>query len=264
MNIGINLKVLRKHFGNSQEEMAKLLNLTRSTYSGYENGVAEPSIHTIVEISKKYDLSIDTLLKEDFSKIPENDLAVFLHKEYDWSGKKIRILCQTISQENEELIELIPEKASAGYTRGYADPEYLKVLPTFQLPFLSKQKKYRTFPIKGDSMPPVTEGSYVVAEYIENWLSIRNQCPCIIVSKNEGILFKIVDNHLQDKKGIELHSTNPKYPPFFLEAENILEIWKFVNYISADLPSVKPDEENLIETIHQIRNELSEIKNRLK
>ena len=31
----------------------------------------------------------------------------------------------------EDLIEMIPAKARAGYAAGYADPEYLKILPTF-------------------------------------------------------------------------------------------------------------------------------------
>ena len=47
-----------------------------------------------------------------------------------------------------------------GYTRGFADPEFVKVLPVFQLPFLSRDKKYRTFQISGDSMLPIPDGSY--------------------------------------------------------------------------------------------------------
>ena len=45
---------------------------------------------------------------------------------------------------NNENIELVNQKASAGYRAGYADPEYIRVLPTFQMPFLSREKKYRT------------------------------------------------------------------------------------------------------------------------
>ena len=37
MQIGNNLKLLRKRLKKSQEEVAQELNLTRSTYSGYEN-----------------------------------------------------------------------------------------------------------------------------------------------------------------------------------------------------------------------------------
>ena len=39
MQIGNNLKLLRKRLKRSQEEVAQDLGLTRSSYSGYENGV---------------------------------------------------------------------------------------------------------------------------------------------------------------------------------------------------------------------------------
>ena len=47
MVVGNNLKLLRKHFGKSQDEVSKSLGLNRSTYSGYENAVAQPSLEII-------------------------------------------------------------------------------------------------------------------------------------------------------------------------------------------------------------------------
>jgi transcriptional regulator with XRE-family HTH domain len=263
MAIGNNLKVLRKHFGNSQEEVAQLLKLTRSTYSGYENNVAEPSISTLIDLSNQYEISLDILLKKDLTSIPENELDFFLRQEADYSGNKIRILTQTVNENNEDLIELIPEKARAGYTLGYSDPEYLKVLPTFNLPFLSKDRKYRTFPIKGDSMPPVVEGSYVVSEYIQNWMLIKNQTPCIVVTKEDGIVFKIIYNQLSEKQCFELHSTNPQYPPFTVLAKDIIEIWKFVNYISPEIQEVKLDDLQLTSSINEIKNEIRNINSKI-
>jgi len=191
MVIGQNLKLLRKRKGYSQEEVAKTLGLTRSSYSGYENNVAEPSLESILSFSKFYKVSVDELLKNEFEKYSEQDWGR-LDKglSVDVKGQKLRVLTTMVDSNNDEVIEMIPVKASAGYTTGYADPDYLKVLPTFNLPFLSKDRKYRSFPIKGDSMPPVVEGSYVVAEFIQNWMSIRNNTPCIVVTKNDGIVLR--------------------------------------------------------------------------
>jgi transcriptional regulator with XRE-family HTH domain len=261
--IGANLKVLRKHFGNSQEEVASLLKLTRSTYSGYENNVAEPSIATLVDLSNKYEISLDIILKKDLTQFSDNELATFLSQNVDYSGNKIRILTQVVDQNNDDLIELIPEKARAGYALGYSDPEYLKVLPTFSLPFLSKDRKYRTFPIYGDSMPPVSEGSYVVAEYIQNWMLIKNQTPCIVVTKEDGIVFKIIYNHLNIDQTFELQSTNPLYKPYKVNAKEIIEIWKFVNYISPDIPEIKLDEEQLSRSINEIKNEIRTLNDKI-
>ena len=264
MQIGNNLKILRKHFGNSQEEIANLLQLTRSSYSGYENNVAEPGINTLVQLSELYGISLDVILKKDLSLMSDEQLALIFNEEIDLTGKNIRILTSVVNQENEDLIEMIPEKARAGYSLGYSDPEYLKILPTFSLPFLSKDRKYRSFPIKGDSMPPVNEGSYVVGEFVQNWMLIKNETPCIIVTRDEGIVFKIVYNHLLENQLLTLHSTNPMYPPYDVLGKDILEIWKFVNYISPDFQEIKLDENQVNQSIQNIYREINEIKLQLK
>ncbi|TNE56320.1 MAG: helix-turn-helix domain-containing protein [Bacteroidetes bacterium] len=261
--VGKNLKILRKHYGNSQEEMARLLELTRSSYSGYENNVAEPSIGTLIRLSDIYGISLDIILKKDLSTIPEHELESYLQDLNDYSGKHLRILTNTVNTDNEELIELIPEKARAGYSLGYSDPEYLKILPTFSLPFLSRDRKYRSFPIKGDSMPPVSEGSYVVAEYIQNWMLIKDKTPCIVVTKDEGIVFKVVYNNLRENQSFSLHSTNPEYKAYDVQADQILEIWKFVNYISPDLPEVRIDDSHLKDSLQEIQKDISELKSKI-
>ena len=205
MVVGNNLKLLRKLAKKSQEEVAAALGLTRSSYSGYENGIAEPGIDTIVSLSAYFSIPIDALLTKDFSDFTESDWATVQSGLYaDINGKNLRVLTAIVDQNEEELIEMIPQEARAGYTSGYADPDYLKVLPTFSLPFLSKNRKYRSFPIKGDSMPPVDEGSYVVAEYIQNWSSIRNGTACIVVTKEDGIVFKVVNNCVQQTQCMHL------------------------------------------------------------
>ena len=156
MSVGNNLKLLRKRKKLSQEEISTTLGLTRSTYSGYENGVAQPNIDNLISLSEYHSIPIDELVKKDFEQFSEADWQRIDQGMYtDVKGMKLRVLTALVNEDNEELIELVPLKASAGYTSGYADPDYLKVLPTFTLPFLSKDKKYRSFPIKGDSMPPV-------------------------------------------------------------------------------------------------------------
>lgn len=264
MSIGSNLKILRKFFGNSQEEMAGLLQLTRSSYSGYENGVAEPNLQTIVKLSEIYGISTDKILKLDFSVYSDEDLHLLMQDGTDLEGKNLRVLTSLVSENNEELIELIPEKARAGYSLGYSDPDYLKVLPTFSLPFLSKDRKYRSFPIKGDSMPPVVEGSYVVAEFVQNWMLIKNETPCIVVTKEDGIVFKILYNHLSDNQTIELHSTNPFYEPYAVHVKDVIEIWKFVNYISPEMPEIKLSDNQINKTLIDIQKELKELKGKMK
>lgn len=265
MGIANNLKLLRKRLKKSQEEVANDLGLTRSSYSGYENNVAQPSLDNLIAFSDYFKVSIDAMARLDFESYSESDWnGITNGLQVDVKGQKLRVLSSMVDSENEDLIELIPMKASAGYTSGYADPDYLKVLPTFHLPFLSKDRKYRSFPIQGDSMPPVVEGSFVVAEFVQNWMSIRSGTPCIVVTKDEGIVFKVVHNLLSSEQAFQLCSTNPFYQPYVVHANNILEIWKFVNYISPELPEIRLDDNDLSKTIKELQREVHEMKAMMK
>jgi transcriptional regulator with XRE-family HTH domain len=265
MNIAQNLKLLRRRLKKSQEEVANELGLTRSSYSGYENNVAQPNIESLMLFSEYYKVSIDELVRKKFENYSEKEwVRLESGVKADVGGHKLRVLTSIVNEENEELIELIPVKASAGYTSGYADPDYLKVLPTFHLPFLSKDRKYRSFPIKGDSMPPVVEGSYVVAEYVQNWMSIRSGTPCIVVTKDDGIVFKVVHNLIKSEQSFQLCSTNTFYQPYVVHVNEIIEIWKFVNYISPELPEVRLDDSSLSKSIQSLSQEVHELKNIVK
>ena len=261
MKLGENLKLIRKQLKKSQEEVATDLGLTRSSYSGYENGIAEPGIETLIALSGYYGVPIDSLLTKDFSEFKAEDWSIIESGVYaDVNGKKLRVLTTVVDQNDDELIELIPQQARAGYTSGYADPDYLKVLPTFSLPFLSKNRKYRSFPIVGDSMPPVEEGSFVIGEYLQNWASLRSGTPCIVVTKEDGIVFKIVNNYLDKNQSFELCSTNPVYKPYMVHVNEIVELWKFVNYISPSLPEMRIDDSKLTQSIQDLQREIIELK----
>ncbi|MBD3637256.1 MAG: helix-turn-helix domain-containing protein [Crocinitomicaceae bacterium] len=260
--IGDNLKLLRKRRKLSQEEIASELGLTRSSYSGYENGVAEPNLSTLIKFSNFYNISLDKLIKRDLNEVSETEWdKIDKGIDADVEGKNVRILTMTVDPDNNDNIELVPEKARAGYTTGFSDPEFISVLPTFQLPFLKKDRKYRTFPIKGDSMPPVSDGSFVVAEYVENWNNIKDGYPYIVVTLDDGIVFKNVYKRLSDNQSFQLCSTNPAYEPYEVHANEVVEIWKFVNYISADVPTQEFKESELTAAILDLQKDVKHLKN---
>ncbi|MDA9328898.1 XRE family transcriptional regulator [Flavobacteriales bacterium] len=237
---GTNLKILRKRRARSQADLSQSLKLTRSSLSAYEVGTAEPNYDTLMRISKYFKVPIDVFLKDDLHEFSELRLTNLENGfDVDVSGKKLRVLTTTVNQDNEENIELVPMAAQAGYTQGLYDPEYIKVLPTFQLPFLSKDRKYRTFPISGDSMPPISHGSFVTGEFIQNWNYVKDGYPYIIVTKEDGIVFKVVYNKIKSNKTFLLCSTNTAYEPYEVKVDDILEIWKFTNYINSDAPEFK-------------------------
>jgi transcriptional regulator with XRE-family HTH domain/FtsZ-binding cell division protein ZapB len=259
-----NIKLLRKRKGRTQDEVAFSLEMKRSTLSGYENGVAQPNLNTLMQFSDYYGVAIDTLVKVDLTTLPEHQLSQ-LERGFDSfvSGSNIRVLATTVDQENEENIELVNEKAKAGYAAGFADPDYIKILPTFKLPFLSKQKKYRTFQISGDSMLPIPDGSYVTCEYVQDWNFIRNHHAYVVLTKEEGVVFKVLENKIKESGKLVLHSLNSLYLPYELEVDEIKEVWKFVNYISSEVPESNKEKDRLAEEVNQLKQQVKAIQMKL-
>ena len=261
MYFASNIKFLRKRRGRTQDDVAVALNLKRSTLSGYENGVAQPGIEILVSFSRYFNMSIDTMLKIDMTKLSESQLGE-LERGYDAyvKGSNLRVLTTTVTDDNEENIELVPEKAKAGYTTGYADPEYIGELPRFRLPFLSGKKKYRTFQLKGDSMLPIPDGSWVTGEFVQDWREIRNGKAYVVFTINDGIVFKIIENNLESDGRLVLYSLNPVYEPYEVHINEVKEIWKFVNYISNELPEPVLPEKQLRQAVAAMKNDLERIK----
>jgi transcriptional regulator with XRE-family HTH domain len=259
-----NIKLLRRRKKRTQDEVAIALDMKRSTLSGYENEVAQPTIKALLAFSRFYDMAIDTLLKVDLGSLQESQLRQ-LERGYDVfvNGKHLRVLATTVNQDNNENVELVPEKAQAGYTGGYADPDYIKVLPAFNLPFLSREKKYRTFQISGDSMLPIPHGSYVTGEYIQNWKHIKNGKPYIFLTLNDGIVFKIAENKIEEEGILTLHSLNPLYDPYDVKVSEVREVWKFVHYISGEFPEANRPKDDVLQAVEEIKKEVKAIQTKL-
>ncbi len=260
-----NIKLLRKRKRFTQDEIAQSLSMKRSTLSGYENEVAHPNMQALVTLSDYFNVSIDTLIKVDLSKLADSQINQ-LERGYDVfiRGSKLRILTTTVGLDNEENIELVAEKAKAGYTSGFADPEYIKILPTFRLPFLSKQKKYRSFQISGDSMLPIPDGAYVTGEYVQNWNTIKDKGAYIILTLDDGVVFKVVENLIKKENKLRLHSLNSLYEPYELLISEIREIWRFVNYISSDMPEANEMRQDIAQSLDSLRREVKQMQTKLK
>ncbi|MCZ2248496.1 MAG: helix-turn-helix domain-containing protein [Bacteroidia bacterium] len=260
MYFSSNFKFLRKRKSRSQEAAAIGLGIKRSSINNYENGYALPGIDMLPAISKYFGISIDSLINEDLSNMSEMKLRELeLGFSTYISGSKLRILATTVDSKNNENIELVPHKARAGYTAGYNDPEFISALPTFQLPFLSKERKYRTFQISGDSMLPILDKSFVTAQYVDNWNEIKDGRAYILLTQDDGIVFKVVYNHIKDKKKLLLKSLNFVYEPYEVNIGDIKEVWEFINYISTQVPEPLQPNDEVNKSVTLIQEEMKKI-----
>lgn len=209
--------------------MAEKAGLKQSAIGSYEEERAIPPLNCLLDISDIFKVSIDALSRKDLSKLPEKEWKSF-------SGKEV--LAITVDKDDNENIELVSQKASAGYLNGYQDAEYIIDLPKIGLPVLPRNVTYRAFEIKGDSMLPIPSGAIVFGEYVENLSSIKNGKLYIVVSQQEGIVFKRVFNFSDTKKNLLLVSDNRQYEPYTIHAEDVLEIWAVKAYFSTQFPDV--------------------------
>jgi transcriptional regulator with XRE-family HTH domain len=261
-----NIRLLRSRKKRTQEEVSVALDIKRAKYNSYENGIAvNPPLDTLIAISSYFKMNIDTLIKVDLSSLSEYKLYE-LEKGFDdyMRGTKLRVLSTTVNSNNRENVELVNLKARAGYTNGYSDPEFISALPVFQLPYLSTERKYRAFQLEGDSMHPIPHGAFVIGEFIQNWREIKDGTPCVVITENDGIVFKIVENKLKDEKTLLLKSLNTLYEPYEVKANEVKEVWKFVQYMSKEIPDEQMTPDKLASTVLKMNEQLNLLKKKLK
>ena len=111
--------------------------------------------------------------------------------------------------------------------------------------------KHRAFPIKGDSMPPLSDGSYVIGKYIESLRDIRDGQTYVLVTRDEGLVYKRVYNRVKDDGTLNLVSDNKVYQPYNVKAADVLEVWEYQCAINTS--KNKPEELNLESIMGMLR-----------
>lgn len=226
MNLNNNIKFLRKKKGLTQESLAEILGISRSKLAGYELNI-NPPLETLVKFSDQLGVSTDILLREDLSSYSEYKLRELLETDQFLRGRKLRILATTVDDQGRELIEVVSQRAKASYLAGFSDPEFIAELPRFALPFLPMDKKHRVFQVDGDSMLPIPDGAWIVCEYVDDWLAIKDGERYVIVTEQDGVTFKIAYNRIKEEQKLLLCSANPIYVPFEVEIEQVREMWRY-------------------------------------
>lgn len=256
-----NLRFLRNRKKLSQDDLATKLGFTRAKLNAHENGHSKsPPIDDLVHCADYFRMSVDTLLRIDLSKLSElkiRDLEA--GNDNFLLGSNVRVLATTLSNNNEENIEMVPIKAKAGYLGGYGDPEFISMLPAFHLPNLPKDKKYRMFQTEGDSMLPIPDGSYIIGSYLMDW-KFKKETPCVVITANEGISFKMV-TFLEDERSFLLRSINQLYEPYQVRAEEVRELWKFEYSMIKEFPTETLTLQQIGIGIAQINRKLEDLKN---
>jgi phage repressor protein C with HTH and peptisase S24 domain len=229
----------------------------------YEEKRAEPKLLTLVNICHYFETHIDDIVLKNLSASEGREIKKYIQ------GEQLRILPILIDkQQDVEMISVVPVKASAGYLAGYGDVDFIERLDKFRLPVpeISNNKTYRVFQISGDSMLPIKPGSYIICEYVHDWFDIRNEQCYILITKDDGIVYKRIINNLNDGH-LLLKSDNPEYQPYKIEPSSLVEAWKAIGYFSFNLPAANDNKTGspvIEEMLYNINNNINDIKQQLK
>ncbi|MEO6253507.1 MAG: XRE family transcriptional regulator [Ferruginibacter sp.] len=245
---GQNLKYLRKLRGWTQEEFATKLGIKRSLIGAYEEERADPRLDVLEILADIFKLSLDELLLKDLSNNADNYLA-----------KRRQ---QKMMSADRNVIHFVPVKAAAGYLASYADTEFIDELNTFTLPMLAGGN-YRAFEIIGDSMLPTPSGSIIVGEKIEDTNDIKNSQAYIVVSRNEGIVYKRIEKNNRAKSKLTLVSDNPQYQPYQVNAEDVVELWQAQMVISKISQQQRWDVNSLASMVNNLQSQVSTLKKKM-
>ena len=245
---GKNLKYLRKLRGWTQEEFAVKLGIKRSLIGAYEEERADPRLEVLEIVGDIFKLSLDELLLKDVSITGSNYLA-----------KRRQ---QKMMTADRNIIHFVPVKAAAGYLASYADSEFIDELNTFTLQMLSGGT-YRAFEIIGDSMLPTPSGSIIVGEKIDATDDLKNDQAYIVVSRNEGIVYKRVVKNNKAKNKLTLVSDNPQYQPYQVNTEDVVELWQAQMVISKVSQQQRWDMNSLASMVNNLQTQVSTLNKKM-
>jgi len=251
--IAMNIKKLRGEKNLTQSQLADKLGLNRSVIGAYEEGRAEPRMSTLITIASYFNVSLDELVLNDLAKA--KGVTGFS------SDAALRVLPITVDRDTDkELITVVPVKAAAGYLDGYGDVDYIENLPRFSMPIqeLPQDQSLRLFQIAGDSMLPLPDGAYVLGSFVDEIASAGGGDPHVVVTRNDGIVFKRVENRVNNKGTFRMISENTVFEPYDLAMEEVVEIWKARAYILFDLPNTTVDRFKEIQsTLERIESKIN-------
>lgn len=261
IKVNENIKFLRKKLGYTQEQFAELIGIKRSLVGAYEEGRADPRLNNLVKMAEVFQVSLDALISKDISS------EEAFNKNVNKSSTGTKVLAITVDKDDNENIEFVQQKASAGYLNGFSDPEYVEELPKFNLPNLPRNATYRAFEISGDSMLPLQSGTVIIGQYVENLSDIRNGKTYVLVTSKEGVVYKRVFNYIEEKGCLFLVSDNKSYSPYEVAPAEVLEIWESRAYVSMQFPDDRDSRDmtfdKLTGIVLNLQSEVIKIKDRL-
>lgn len=112
-------------------------------------------------------------------------------------------------------------------------------------------------------MMPTPSGSIIVGEKVESIEDAKSNLAYIVVSRNEGIVYKRVVKNNRSKNKITLVSDNPAFQPYQVNSEDILEMWQAQAVISKVTQQQRWDVNSLASIVSNLQDQVSSMKKKM-
>ncbi|PWN62277.1 XRE family transcriptional regulator [Chryseobacterium oncorhynchi] len=254
--IGLRIKELRKQNSLTQMEFSSKIQIDNSQLSKIEQGKLLPTLSQLMEMSSIFKKSLDWLVGNE-TKIELPNVLGESNSNYLFQPNVI-----TVDSHNNDNIVLVPQKLKAGYLTGFNNPTFIQKLPAYRMPGLNNGT-FRMFEVEGNSMfPTLPNKSYVVGEFVEDWLSgIKdNQLYAIISNEIEDGLVKRCLNRIDKYNNLICKSDNRRnYPTQNIDPDSIKEVWEVKLHLNFQLP----DPADIYDRVSDLEAEMQQMKKTL-
>jgi transcriptional regulator with XRE-family HTH domain len=157
------------------------------------------------------------------------------------------------------VAKLTPYIKSSGvkeYLANCQKVDFLRSLPTISLPFITSDRS-RAFEL-GSDFP--MQNSIVVGTGISDWSDVNDGKFYILVTHQQGVIYRRVYNQVKIKGALLLSSDNPSIPSFEISIKDVVEIWEVNSFISQQLPEPHISLERVKNIVDDLTNELDRLR----
>lgn len=243
-------KKVREELNHTQQSFAELLG-AGSTTADIERGKTKLSGKVVMELLRQFQINPLWLFGTSY------------HKHVAPEGGSVGPKVIAVTEDNDDAILLVNQKAAAGYPHNIQDSEWYETLPSFKIPLPQyRNATYRGFQVEGDSMlPNIRPNEWVLGRAVAS-ISEADDSRIYIVVLHDSVLVKKLQKIPNNPSKVRLISLNPEYLPIDVELRDIQELWLVNSKLSFGID--EPQESALLRQLQQSMEELKGQINGLK
>jgi hypothetical protein len=110
---------------------------------------------------------------------------------------------------------------------------------------------------------PTVSGSVIVGEKVEDLEAVKSNQTYVVVSRNEGIVYKRVLKNNKSKSKLTMVSDNTSYQPYNMNTDDVIEVWRAQMIISKANTQQRWDVNQLASLVSNLQDQVTVLKKKM-